>query len=402
MRKNAIYIGDNLSVMRSHDFDIFHGAIDCIYIDPPYNTASSFSYNDKNSNWKSDIEKRIEISRDLLADSGVIFISIDDNELVSLIDVCNCVFGRKNFIGMFVTKQAQRSNAKYINIIHEYVVCFSKNKKMLPPFFIRRREDPTERLLINNVINSVKKAYKTSIKDGEQELKHQINNYVKITGETWIKNYNNIDSNGRIYFAKDLSTPGEPNSLDIDEINLHLKPLKTRRWSGKDKMLKLYKEQRLVFKKGRPYEIQYIDEATNNVSSILNFYSRYGTNDLKKLGLYGLFDTPKPVELIKYLIRISSHKDSTILDFYAGSGTTAQAVYEVNMEDNTNHNYILIQNDENANKKSMTGQFLKERGYITPKISDALLLRINTFLKKNNLDLDYELHMKVENKKKAV
>lgn len=136
--------------------------------------------------------------------------------------------------------------------------------------------------------------------------------------------------------------------------------------------------------------------------SILNFYSRYGTNDLKKLGLYGLFDTPKPVELIKYLIRISQHKNSTILDFYAGSGTTAQAVYEVNMEDNIKHNYILIQNDESAKEKSKTNQFLKTHGYTNPKISDAMLLRINTFLEKNNLGRDYDLHMEVENKRKVV
>lgn len=255
MNKNAIYIGDNLSVMQSPAFDAYQGTIDCIYIDPPYNTTNSFSYNDKNSNWKNDIKKRIEISRDLLADSGVIFISIDDNELVSLMDVCNFVFGKENFVGVFVTKQAERSNAKHINVIHEYVVCFSKNKKKLPPFFIHRQDDPTERALINNVIKSVKKAYKVSIKEAEQVLKEQINNYTKITGETWIKNYNNIDSNGRIYFAKDLSTPSKPNSLDIDEINLHLKPLKTRGWSSKEKILKLYREQRLVFKKGRPYEI---------------------------------------------------------------------------------------------------------------------------------------------------
>ena len=154
-------------------------------------------------------------------------------------------------------------------------------------------------------------------------------------------------------------------------------------------ILDLYNKNRLAFKNGRPYSIEYINEAVNNVSSLLDFYSRFGTNDLKKLGLDGLFDTPKPVEMIKFLIRMSQHKNGIILDFYAGSGTTAQAVYEINKEDKTNHKYILVQLDEKINKQSEAYEFLTKNGISNPDVSDAMLYRINKFLCVNKMPADY-------------
>lgn len=390
--ENAIYIGDNLSVMKSSSFyRTYKNNIDFIYIDPPYNTKNNFSYNDSTEQWQSEIEKRLIIARELLKEDGVIFISIDDNELVALLNSCYTIFGNNNFVGNFITHQAQRSNAKLINTVHEYIVCFAKNKKQLNRFFLPRIKEPNQSKKIKHIITSVKAANNTSKEKAQSVLKKLISDFVLETGETWIKNYNNIDDNGNIFFAKDLSTPGKPVYLDINEINLHLSPLKTRGWSSKDKILSLYNKNRLTFKNNRPYEIEYIEEAIDNVPSILNFYSRYGTNDLKKLGLYGIFDTPKPVELIKYLIRISEHKDATILDFYAGSGTTAQAVYEINKEDEMHHNYILIQNNDKIKKGSPTYETMVSFGYNEPKLSDILFLRINTFLNKNTSPKDYKI-----------
>lgn len=390
--KNKIYIGDNLDVLKSNDIKVFTGKINFIYIDPPYNTANkTLAFNDTNNNWIIDISTRLEACYELLSDTGCIFISIDDNELSNLLYLGYKIFKKENYVGLFVTKQAQRSNAKHINTIHEYIVCFAKNKKNLPNFYINRLENPVEAKQIQTIINKVKKAYKESSKLARIELKKQIDKYVKDTGETWIMNYSNIDEEGNIFFAKDLSTPSKPSRLDIDEIDLHLEPLKTRGWSSREKIMKLYNQKRLCFKNGRPYEIEYIYEATNNVSSILNFYSRQGTKDLKKLNLDGLFDTPKPVELIKYLIRCSQHEDSIILDFYAGSGTTAQAVYEINKEDVTNHKYILVQRDEKINNKSDSYSLMTKMGYSEPTVDQAMLLRIDTYLDKNNLKKDYIL-----------
>ncbi len=391
IENNLIYIGENYMTMKSTEFHKFYNTIKFIYIDPPYNTKASLSYNDKNDDWSNDIYMRLELAKECLSNEGVIFISIDDNELTNLLNICYEVFEKKNYVGLFITKQAQRSNAKHINTIHEYVICFAKNKKELPKFFINRYESPNEGPKIQSIIKRIQSTFnKTGSKEiAEKELKQLIAKYVQETGQTWIKNYTNVSSDGRIYFAKDLSTPSKPARLDIDEINLHLEPLKTRGWSSKEKILKLHYENRLVYRNSRPYAVEYLEEATDNVSSILDFYSRQGTNELKKLGLNGLFDTPKPVELIKFLIRTSQHSDSIILDFYAGSGTTAQAVYEINMQDKMNHKYILVQLDEEINNKSESYELMTSLGYQNPNVSEAMLLRIDTYLKSVGKEKDY-------------
>lgn len=392
---NHIYIGDNLKTMESKKFQEFYKKVNFIYIDPPYNTHNKFCYNDDNDEWSSDILARLKVAHQILSKEGVIFISIDDGELANLMSLCYSVFGKDNYVGLFITKQAQRSNAKHINTIHEYVLCFCKDKKNLPKFYINRLEDPSEKNDIISIINKVKRINSKNHDEAEETLKKMINDYVLKTGQTWIRNYSNVDSEGNIYFAKDLSTPGKPCRLDIDDINLHLEPLATRGWSSKEKILKLHKEGRLDYKKGRPYVIEYLHEAVNNVSSILDFYSRQGTNDLKKLGLDGLFDTPKPVELIKFLIRCSQHKDSIILDFYAGSGTTGQAVYEINSEDNMNHNFILIQLDEKINENTEPFEIMTKLGYQNPKVSEAMLHRLETYLKTKNKTADYIVEEKI-------
>ena len=107
------------------------------------------------------------------------------------------------------------------------------------------------------------------------------------------------------------------------------------------------------------------------------------------------FDTPKPVELIKFLIRCSQHENSTILDFYAGSGTTAQAVYEINREDKMNHNYILIQLDEVMNVDTEPYEIMTGLGYKNPKVSEAMLHRLDVYLKSIGKDKDYIVEEKI-------
>lgn len=162
--------------------------------------------------------------------------------------ICFKIFGKENYIGLFITKQAVRSNARHINTIHEYVLCFARYKKMLPKFYIKRLENPNEAPLIEEIIKKTKKAFAISKEEATIILKKNIKKFVNNTGATWIKNYSNIDDNGNIYFAKDLSTPGRPSSLDIDEINLHLEPLKTRGWSSKEKILELFYKKDFVLR----------------------------------------------------------------------------------------------------------------------------------------------------------
>lgn len=400
--ENEIYIGDNLNFLKSNIMKKYESNIQCIYIDPPYNTKTNKSYIDRrdSDSWQLFMKERLEISKKFLKDEGVIFISIDDNEYANLKILCDEIFGSRNYLGTLITNQATRSNANYINIMHEYILCYCKNRQKARKFSIKRRDVPeykelfdflnkeAEELLHNNELNEANKKFKKII------YKECDKRNIK-----WLKNYSNIDEDGKIYFAMDLSTPGEPEALDIPSIGLSLKPLKTRRWSSEAKFIKLYNEDRLVFKNGRPYEKKYLIESEDNVQSIQHFFSRQGTNDLKKLDMDGIFDTPKPVELIKFLIRISTEKDDIVMDFFAGSGTTAQAVYELNLH-GRNNSFVLIQKEEKIREKTKSYKKCLEYG-IEPVISEVLFYRIDQFIKKNNINKGYRSIYGEENVKES-
>ncbi|WP_198868313.1 site-specific DNA-methyltransferase [Mycoplasmopsis phocirhinis] len=388
---NKIFIGDNLEVMRSKHMGEFKNKIQTIYIDPPYNTFSIKSYQDSINTleWIEMMKLRLIESRKFLKETGVIFISIDDNEYANLKVLCDEIFYKSNYIGTFITNQSKRSNAIHINTTHEYILCYAKNKNKTKKFEVKRIDIPENKKLFKKLNSIALELVKNnSLEIANQKFKKVINDEVKNSKQTWLKNYSNIDENSRIYFAMDLSTPNNPKSVSIPQINLNLKPLKSRGWSSDKKFIELHKQKRLVFKDERPYSKKYLEEATDNAQSVLNFFSRQGTNDLKKIGLAGLFDTPKPVELIKFLIRISTNDDDIVLDYFAGSGTTAQSVYELNLLENRNNKYILIQTKEPV--KTNTSVFKKcvDLG-INPYISDILLFRINKFIKTKDYDLEY-------------
>lgn len=336
--------------------------VQMIYIDPPYNTKNNmFEYIDDFENWDEFIQTKLEKSKRILKDTGFIFISIDDNKLANLILLCNEIFGEKNKVGIFITRQATKSNSKFINTIHEYVVCYCKDIKKAPNLEIERINIPgvgsVIKKLQENVFNIINE---DSIIEAKKYLKSEIKKIANDNGYSWIKNYNIVDENGYICFAKDLSVPGEPNELKLDYNNKILPKLGTRKWQSKSKIEKLYKEKKIIEKNGRPYEKHLLIESKDKVMSILNFYSRQGTRDLEKLGLGKIFSTAKPVELIKYLIRISCKKDDIVLDYFAGSGTTAQAVVEVNNEDKKNIEFVICQNKEPVKNNKQAVKVLKE------------------------------------------
>lgn len=388
---NKIYFGDNLEVMNSDLFLNDNKNIEVIYIDPPYNTMSSKSYNDTFKEWDLFMQPRLIKARELLEETGVVFISIDDNEYANLKVLCDEIFGSNNFLGTFITKQSQRSNAKFINTIHEYVLVYAKERKKVKPFSIKRVNIPEDKKIIDNLTNKIKVVFDKEGKEAaEKELKKSIKTICYENNITWIRNYCNVDENGKIFYSVDLSVPGKPRTVDIPEIGLHLEPLSTRGWSTDEKFIELYNQGRLAFKGKRPYSKIYLEESEENCSSILDFYSRQGTNELKRLGIDGLFDTPKPIELIKYLIRITGKESGRVLDFFAGSGTTAQAVAEINEEDNKNLEFTLIQIEENFNKNSEPYLVCNKIG-IKPIVSEALLYRLNKSKEVKKLKFDFEV-----------
>lgn len=385
--KNFIYIGDNKVVMESK-MNILKNTVDIIYIDPPYNTDQKKSYKDNeynHSSWKEMMYPRIVLGKKILNEKGVIFISIDDNQVANLKLMCDDIFGIKNFLGVFITMQSQRSNSKHINVVHEYIIAYAKNKSKVPRFESDRIDDLIEGPMIKDITTRVESVFKSLGEEAaKKELSGLIKNYCEKLNITWLKNYNRIDDNGKVFFGKDLSTPGTPRKVAIPEINLYLDPLPTRGWSSDEKFKELAAKNRLYFRGERPYEITYLTEAKDNVSSILDFYSRHGTNDLNKLGLRDLFDTPKPVDLIKYLVNIYPGESHVVCDFFAGSGTTAQAVLELNRDYGTNHRFILVQSEEKLNPSSAPFKKAIELN-LEPTVSAIMLHRIKTFLKINDM-----------------
>lgn len=391
---NSIYIGDNLKVMESKEFQKYKDYFKMIYIDPPYNTQTLKSYNDKqdSSDWCEFIKLRLIACKPFMRKDGVIFISIDDNEYANLKVLCDSVFGKNNYVGTLITMQAQRSNAKLINTVHEYILCYAKDMKTVKRFYVKRTDNPEDRKIIQSLYKDIDDVFTVhGWEHANKVIKILITKICKEHNITWLRNYANVDENGKIYFPMDLSNPSKPREVNIPEIGLHLDPLPTRGWSSDEKFIDLYHKKRLAFKNGRPYEKHYLEESEDNVPSILRFFSRMGTKDLKDLRLDGLFDTPKSVELLKYLIRISTDDNDSVLDFFAGSGTLAQATYEVNKEDNANIDYTLVQLNEDIVPKTEVYDTCLKLG-VNPNMKDILLHRIDTFLNVNHYNDNYSIN----------
>jgi adenine-specific DNA-methyltransferase len=391
--QNEIHVGDNLEIMKSEAVGRFSGSVSMIYIDPPYNTQTNKSYNDKvdSDRWREFMLERLVACRPFLKDTGSIFISIDDSEYAPLKVLCDEVFGKANFVGTFITLQAQRSNAKHINTVHEYILCYAKDKSKLPKMHVSRLEIPEDKKMIDSLYQEVRKVLDSEgLEAANKKMNSIVKSYCDEYNITWLRNYSNVDEDGRIFFAVDLSTPGEPRKVSIPEIGLHLDPLPTRGWSSDKKFIALHKENLLSFKDGRPYSKHFLDNATDNVPSILRFFSRQGTNDLKKLGLLNLFDTPKPVELIKFLIRISTEPGDIVMDFFGGSGTTGQAVYELNKEQGRDNSYLLMQLDEKVAKNSLAFKECEARG-ISPDVASILIYRLNSYLEQTGQSDEFKV-----------
>ena len=377
--RHKVYIGDNAKVMGGDDFSQYEGKVSVIYIDPPYNTKTRKSYNDKQAReeWLSFMSTRLMYARRYLSEEGVIFISIDDNEYAYLKMLCDREFGEKNCLGTFITKQSQRSNSKHINTVHEYILAYAKDKRKCPEFKVRRIDTPEGKRVIDalETYGALSVATAESFDKALKEYRRRLKEWCMDENLSWLRNYNYIDENGKPFFATDLSTPGKPRTVDIPEIGLHLDPLPTRGWSSDAKFIELHNAGRLIFRDGRPYAIHYLSEAEDSAPSILDFYSRQGNEDMKRLGLDGIFDTPKPVNMLKYLLRITGVKEGVVMDFFAGSGSFCQATEEVNREDKKNLQCILIQLDEGIQEGTEAYERCQELG-IEPSIPAVLEARL--------------------------
>lgn len=321
---NLIIEGDNYHSLAVLNFT-HQEAIDLIYIDPPYNTGNDdFIYNDKiksdyvrqddpfrHSKWVSFMDKRLKLAKNLLKETGVIFISIDDNEQAPLKMLCDEIFGEGNFIGMVVRKRrgSQANLAKNISPIHEYLLIYGKS----------------EQTQLNNLLPSIdENTYANSDNDPRGA-------YVTMPCS---------NKGGARY---EVTTPTGKKHLD--------------EWRFKKETFdKLLEENRIVFPKkgdGKPRYKLFLKEKKESGVIANTWWEDISTNQEGTIELKDLFDgnvvfnNPKPVGLIKHILKLATKENSIVLDFMAGSGTTGHAVLEINKEDNGNRQFILCTNNEN-------------------------------------------------------
>ena len=348
--ENLYIEGDNLEVLKLLQ-ESYLGKVKMIYIDPPYNTGHDFVYPDSfimnnedyndgigyfdedgnvnfsrennssaaryHSDWCSMMYSRLLLSRSLLMDDGVIFISIDDNEINNLGEICNEVFGEDNFVCNFVwkSKLGKVGTTSTISSIHEYILCFAKK------------------------LSSVHFKMIKNISEGRKESLRQ-----------W----------GVADRREDRPSMYYPITIDGVEVYPIREDGTAGRWRvGEEMAMKLLEEGALELdeKNGKynvyrhfPSGISYTPYSTLLLDEIGT--TAKGANMLKTLNLGKIFDFSKPVELIRHFVYLCTNNDDIVLDFFSGSATTAQAVIQQNSEDHESRKFIMIQIQELIGEKS--------------------------------------------------
>lgn len=348
--KNLYIEGDNLEVLKLLQTSYFN-KVKMIYIDPPYNTGNDFVYKDDfkdpiekykeitqqttksnpetmgrfHTNWLNMMFPRLRLAANLLTDDGVIFISIDDNEVTNLRKLCDEVFGEENFFACvsWHKNYASANDAKKFSNVLDYILVYRKSEE-----FNRNLLPRTEKQ------NSL---YKYDSNDGMGRWRSD-----NLSVKTYSANYDYPITN--------------PNT------GVAYNPPNGRCWmTNKDTVERWINEGRIFFGqdgKGAPQLKRYLNEVQQGVVPTTYWsYDDCGHNDqarkeIKELFEKPPFDTPKPTALIKQILRIGSDKDSIILDFFSGSSTTADAVMQLNNEDGGNRQFIMVQLPELCDEKT--------------------------------------------------
>lgn len=353
--ENLYIEGDNLEVLKLLQ-ETYLGKIKMIYIDPPYNTGNDFVYEDDfaqstdeylansgqydedgnrmvqntesngrfHTDWLNMIYPRLKLAKDLLSDDGIIFISIDDNELENLKKICEEIFGESNFVANIVWKHTQQSknDELYFSRQYNHTVVYAKNKSCLHRFYFERTDEDN-------------------------------------------KNYSNPDNDPKgMWRSGDVRSPNYRKTLCYDIVapngNIIKAPANGWRWSEESIKEKLSRGE-IKFKDDFSGIIRkiYLCDQPGRTPENLWEGSRFGTTRqaaamIKELfdGIQ-VFDTPKPIELIRSMMIIAlKDNNAIVLDFFSGSATTAHAVMQLNAEDGGHRKFIMVQLPEATDEKS--------------------------------------------------
>ncbi len=375
--KNLFIEGDNLEVLKILQKSYFE-KIKMIYIDPPYNTGKDFVYKDKfgqqleeylkltnqvdsegkklstntdsdgryHSNWMNMMYPRLYLARNLLKEDGVIFISIDDNEVDNLKKICNEIFGEENFIGQITRKIHTGKYDTDFSKIQDYILIYKKNNcallnsKKIDVGDYKNKDEfydvrgPYKECKLDNASHTYNKSldYEIETPFGIVVPGNDQKNYkLRLSGGNSIKDWNWMWSKSKLDF-------GIKNGFIIFKNNNQNIQVYYKRYAYVDNSLKN------IIRK-IPINSLFIDS---------QYSSQQGTKDLRMLfDNYKLFDSPKSVALMEELLKAGINSEDIILDFFAGSGTTAHAVLDLNKKDNGNRKFICVQLPEATREKSI-------------------------------------------------
>jgi adenine-specific DNA-methyltransferase len=375
--QNLIIHGDNLEALKAL-VPYYGGKVKCVYIDPPYNTGNeSWVYNDKvnspkikqwlgkvvgkeledltrHDKWLCMMYPRLKLLKDLMSDDAAIFVSIDDNEHCNLKQMMDEIFGDENFVGTFVVNTTPNArDYGHIGKMHEFCVFYAK--------------DYTK--LTTNLIKDKEKVFKYKDDIGGFNIHPLYNSNVAFTNKNrpnlyypfYLNKNKPITEFGENFYEISL-TPSK-NSIEI------YPPMSVKgdaqfvwRW-GKEKSSGELNKEILGYSTGEgEYRIvQKMRTSEKLIRSLLSekeYTSRRGTATVEEIFGSKTFSFPKPVELIKTFLKAATNTDSIVLDSFAGSGTTGQAVLELNIEDGGNRKFIMVEM-ENSVVKDITAERIK-------------------------------------------
>ena len=372
LHDNLVIHGDNLAALKAL-LPTYHNKVKCIYIDPPYNTGNErWAYNDnvnspmmqdwlgktvdrddltRHDKWCCMMLPRLKLLRELLRDDGVIFASIDDNEVHNLRSLMDEVFGDENFVGTIAWRNVTDNNPTNISIEHEYIACYAASKERLNSVW-QSSMTPVKRRLIEVGKEFVKdysedRARKAAYTQWYRQHKAELGP---------LDRYKYIDDNGVYTGSQSVHNPGrEGYRYDI----LHpvtekpcKQPLMGYRFPW-DTMQRLLREDKILFGEDEDKIIEiklYVDEYKAKLPSVIELDTRLGSYEIKDIfsPKKRAFEFPKPSQLIREIISFAADKDSIVLDSFAGSGTTAHAVLALNKEDGGNRRFVLIECEDYA------------------------------------------------------
>lgn len=386
--QNLYIEGDNLEVLKLLR-ENYLGKVRVIYIDPPYNTGNDFVYEDDfsqvadyyisnsgqvdregnrlvlntesngrfHTDWLNMMYPRIKIARDLLSPDGVIFISIDDNEIENLRKICDEVFGESNFVGQFIWRGGRRNLAKYVSTSHEYMLCFGKDLNFISDNHISWKEKKKGLDAIYRTADRLVAECNGNYSKASERLKEW---YRSLPDDNESKDHSHycwIDAKG-VYFASDISRGGGggPRWTVINPNTGNPVQTPSRGWSyGKEEDLLRDIKLGLVHFNGDgvPCKKRYLKENETQVLETVFYKDRRGSSQRLRTLMGGdIFPFPKDEDVLLHYLDSFSSTDSLVMDFFSGSSTTAHALMKLNAEDGGKRRFIMVQLPEETEPKS--------------------------------------------------